>query len=47
MYEHEPHRGYSGRFTFSDSGALVRSAGPNRRFDDGSAPESDDYTRSN
>jgi hypothetical protein len=34
------------RIYFSEAGVLVRSAGPNRRFDDSSA-ESDDYYRSN
>lgn len=32
---------------FSDSSVLVRSAGPNRRFDDSSSLEFDDYIRSN
>jgi hypothetical protein len=32
---------------FSDSGVLIRSAGPNRRFDDSSVTEADDYIRSN
>jgi hypothetical protein len=32
---------------FSDSSVLVRSAGPNRRFDDSSSIEFDDYIRSN
>jgi len=35
------------RIYFSDSGVLVRSAGPNRRFDDSTALENDDYVRSN
>jgi hypothetical protein len=35
------------RIYFSDSGVLVRSAGPNRRFDDGTTVQSDDYIRSN
>ncbi|MCI0745346.1 MAG: YdgA family protein [Verrucomicrobia subdivision 3 bacterium] len=35
------------RIYFSDSGVLVRSAGQNRRFDDSTALESDDYIRSN
>lgn len=32
---------------FSDSGVLIRSAGPNRRFDDSTALDGDDYFRSN
>ena len=35
------------RIYFSDSGILVRSAGPNRRFDDSSSMEFDDLIRSN
>ena len=35
------------RIYFSDSGILVRSAGPNRRFDDSTVMDSDDYYRSN
>jgi hypothetical protein len=35
------------RIYFSDSGILVRSAGPNRRFDDSTTLECDDYFRSN
>jgi hypothetical protein len=35
------------RIYFSDSGILVRSAGPNRRFDDSTVLESDDFYRSN
>jgi hypothetical protein len=35
------------RIYFSDSGVLVRSAGPNRRFDDSTVMEFDDYFRSN
>jgi hypothetical protein len=35
------------RVYFSDSSVLVRSAGPNKRFDDGVASRSDDYFRSN
>lgn len=35
------------RIYFSDSGVLVRSAGPNRRFDDSTAMECDDFIRSN
>ena len=35
------------RIYFSDSGILVRSAGPNRRFDDSTTIECDDYFRSN
>jgi hypothetical protein len=32
---------------FSDLGVLVRSAGPNRRFDDSTSIECDDFFRSN
>jgi len=32
---------------FSDTGVLVRSAGPNRRFDDSTSIECDDFFRSN
>jgi hypothetical protein len=35
------------RIYFSDTGILIRSAGPNRRFDDSSAVDADDYYRSN
>jgi len=35
------------RIYFTDVGVLVRSAGPNRRFDDSTTPEGDDYFRSN
>lgn len=35
------------RIYFSDSGVLVRSAGPNRRFDDSTSLEADDFIRSN
>jgi hypothetical protein len=35
------------RIYFSDAGVLVRSAGPNRRFDDSTVLESDDFFRSN
>jgi hypothetical protein len=35
------------RIYFSDSGVLIRSAGPNRRFDDSSVIGCDDYIRSN
>lgn len=35
------------RFYFSESGVLVRSAGPNRRFDDSTVLEADDFIRSN
>jgi hypothetical protein len=35
------------RIYFSDSGVLVRCAGPNRRFDDSTALECDDYFKSN
>jgi len=35
------------RIYFCDSGVLVRSAGPNRRFDDSTVLESDDFFRSN
>ena len=32
---------------FSDNGVLIRSAGPNRRFDDSTSMECDDFFRSN
>ena len=35
------------RIYFSDLGVLVRSAGPNRRFDDSTVIEADDFIRSN
>lgn len=35
------------RIYFSDTGILIRSAGPNRRFDDSTSSEVDDYYRSN
>jgi hypothetical protein len=35
------------RIYFSDSGILVRSAGANRRFDDSTTMECDDFFRSN
>jgi hypothetical protein len=35
------------RIYFSDAGILVRSAGPNRRFDDSTVLECDDFFRSN
>ena len=35
------------RIYFSDNGVLVRSAGPNRRFDDSTSMEFDDFVRSN
>jgi hypothetical protein len=35
------------RIYFSDVGILVRSAGPNRRFDDSTSRECDDFFRSN
>ena len=35
------------RIYFSDSGVLIRSAGPNRRFDDSTVMEADDFIRSN
>ncbi|MCL4788780.1 MAG: hypothetical protein KJ070_18630 [Verrucomicrobia bacterium] len=35
------------RIYFSDSGVLIRSAGPNRRFDDSTVIEADDVIRSN
>ena len=35
------------RIYFSDTGVLIRSAGPNRRFDDSTVIDSDDYIRSN
>src|SRR5712691_10361952 len=35
------------RIYFSDNGILVRSAGPNRRFDDSTIMDCDDFFRSN
>jgi len=35
------------RIYFSDTSVLIRSAGPNGRFDDSSVVEADDYYRSN
>lgn len=35
------------RIYFSDVGILVRSAGPNKRFDDSKSAMNDDYFRSN
>jgi len=35
------------RIYFSDTGVLIRSAGPNRRFDDSTVMEADDFLRSN
>jgi hypothetical protein len=35
------------RIYFSDVGVLIRSAGPNRRFDDSTVIEADDILRSN
>ena len=35
------------RIYFSDAGVLIRSAGPNRRFDDSTVMEADDFVRSN
>jgi hypothetical protein len=35
------------RIYFSDTGVLIRSAGPNRRFDDSTVMDADDYYRSN
>jgi hypothetical protein len=35
------------RIYFSGEGVLIRSAGPNKRFDDSSVPNSDDIYRSN
>ena len=35
------------RIYFDEGGVLVRSAGPNRRFDDSTVLENDDYYRSN
>ena len=35
------------RIYFSDKDIMVRSAGPNRRFDDSTTIEADDYFRSN
>ena len=35
------------RIYFSDAGVMIRSAGPNRRFDDSTVIDADDYIRSN
>jgi hypothetical protein len=35
------------RIYFSDTGVLIRSAGPNRRFDDSTVLDADDFIRSN
>jgi hypothetical protein len=35
------------RIYFSDTGVLIRSAGANRRFDDSTVLEADDFIRSN
>lgn len=35
------------RIYFSQEGILIRSAGPNRRFDDSTVLEADDFIRSN
>lgn len=35
------------RIYFSDTGVLIRSAGPNRRFDDSTVIDADDFIRSN
>jgi hypothetical protein len=35
------------RIYFSDTGVLIRSAGANRRFDDSTVMEADDFIRSN
>ena len=35
------------RIYFSGDGVLIRSAGPNKRFDDSSVPNADDIYRSN
>jgi hypothetical protein len=35
------------RIYFSDVGVLIRSAGPNRRFDDSTVIDADDFIRSN
>src|SRR6185437_7717267 len=35
------------RIYFSDNGVLIRSAGPNRRFDDSTVMDADDFIRSN
>ena len=35
------------RIYFSDNGVMIRSAGPNRRFDDSTVMDADDYFRSN
>ena len=35
------------RIYFGGNNILIRSAGPNKRFDDSTSPECDDYLRSN
>lgn len=35
------------RIYFTENGILIRSAGPNRRFDDSTSADCDDYYRSN
>ena len=35
------------RIYFCDTGVLIRSAGPNRRFDDSAVLDADDYIKSN
>jgi hypothetical protein len=35
------------RIYFAGEGILIRSAGPNKRFDDSTVPNSDDYYRAN
>lgn len=35
------------RIYFSDNGVMLRSAGPNKRFDDSTSVEGDDFFRSN
>ena len=35
------------RIYLNDNGVLIRSAGPNRRFDDSTVMEADDFIRSN
>ncbi len=45
--EHVDLWGTALKIYFSDANILIRSAGPNRRFDDSSVMEADDYIRSN
>lgn len=45
--EHVDPWGTALKIYFSEANILIRSAGPNRRFDDSSVMEADDYIRSN